>query len=88
MAEALDARARAALHGGAVAVDRGRRRPASRRRSLDALVGLGRLQRLLDDPAVENIDCNGCDRVFVSYTDGPLEQVGPGRRLATPSWWR
>jgi Flp pilus assembly CpaF family ATPase len=43
----------------------------------DALVGLGRLQRLLDDdPGVENIDCVGCDRVFVSYGDGRVEQVG------------
>jgi Flp pilus assembly CpaF family ATPase len=35
-----------------------------------ALYGVGRLQPLLDDPLVENIDINGCDRVFVSYADG------------------
>nr|MDT0663716.1 ATPase, T2SS/T4P/T4SS family [Micromonospora sp. DSM 115978] len=35
-----------------------------------ALFGVGRLQPLLDDPTVENIDINGCDRVFVSYSDG------------------
>jgi Flp pilus assembly CpaF family ATPase len=35
-----------------------------------ALFGVGRLQPLLDDPAVENVDINGCDRVFVSYADG------------------
>lgn len=35
-----------------------------------ALFGVGRLQPLLDDPEVENIDINGCDRVFVSYADG------------------
>jgi pilus assembly protein CpaF len=35
-----------------------------------ALFGVGRLQPLLDDPMVENIDINGCDRVFVSYADG------------------
>jgi pilus assembly protein CpaF len=35
-----------------------------------ALFGVGRLQPLLDDPQVENIDINGCDRVFVSYADG------------------
>src|SRR4029450_1485137 len=28
---------------------------------VDSLVGLGRLQRLLDDQSVENINCNGCD---------------------------
>lgn len=35
-----------------------------------ALFGVGRLQPLLDDPEVENIDINGCDRVFVGYADG------------------
>jgi len=35
-----------------------------------ALFGVGRLQPLLDDPDVENIDINGCDRVFISYADG------------------
>jgi Flp pilus assembly CpaF family ATPase len=35
-----------------------------------ALFGVGRLQPLLDDTTVENIDINGCDRVFVSYSDG------------------
>ncbi|GII90944.1 CpaF family protein [Sinosporangium siamense] len=35
-----------------------------------ALFGVGRLQPLLDDKDVENIDINGCDRVFVGYADG------------------
>jgi pilus assembly protein CpaF len=35
-----------------------------------ALFGVGRLQPLLDDPMVENIDINGCDQVFVGYADG------------------
>ncbi|WP_283138553.1 CpaF family protein [Rhizohabitans arisaemae] len=35
-----------------------------------ALFGVGRLQPLLDDADVENIDINGADRVFVSYADG------------------
>ena len=35
-----------------------------------ALFGVGRLQPLLDDPDIENIDVNGCDRVFVSFADG------------------
>ncbi|HXR72603.1 CpaF family protein [Actinocrinis sp.] len=35
-----------------------------------ALFGVGRLQPLLDDPEIENIDINGCDRVFLSYADG------------------
>jgi pilus assembly protein CpaF len=35
-----------------------------------ALFGVGRLQPLLEDPQIENIDINGCDRVFVGYADG------------------
>ncbi len=35
-----------------------------------ALYGVGRLQPLLDDPEVENIDINGCDNVFVGYANG------------------
>ncbi|SFB94172.1 CpaF family protein [Streptomyces aidingensis] len=35
-----------------------------------ALFGVGRLQPLLDDPEIENIDINGCDRVFIGYADG------------------
>ncbi|PPK98783.1 Flp pilus assembly CpaF family ATPase [Kineococcus xinjiangensis] len=42
-----------------------------------ALFGVGRLQPLLEDPDVENIDINGCDRVFVSYGDGREEFHGP-----------
>jgi Flp pilus assembly CpaF family ATPase len=44
-------------------------------RCIDALFGLGRLQRLLDDEAIENINANGCDRVFVRYADGSRERV-------------
>jgi len=39
------------------------------------LFGAGRLQALLDDPDVENIDINGCDEVFVGYADGRRERV-------------
>ncbi|GAB7190326.1 ATPase, T2SS/T4P/T4SS family [Kineococcus sp. NUM-3379] len=42
-----------------------------------ALFGVGRLQPLLEDPDVENIDINGCDRVFVSYGDGREETHPP-----------
>jgi pilus assembly protein CpaF len=35
-----------------------------------ALFGVGRLQPLLEDHQVENIDINGCDRVFIGYADG------------------
>ena len=42
-----------------------------------ALFGVGRLQPLIDDPEVENIDINGCDQVFVQYGDGREETPGP-----------
>src|SRR5579862_3394372 len=44
---------------------------------LAALFGLGRLQRLVDDPSVENIDVNGCDGVWVTYADGTKERADP-----------
>jgi len=42
-----------------------------------ALFGVGRLQPLLDDPQIENIDINGCDRVFLSCADGREVMAGP-----------
>ena len=44
---------------------------------LDALFGLGRLQTLIDDGDIENIDVNGCDRVWVTYADGTKARVEP-----------
>jgi len=49
---------------------------AAARQVLDELVGLGGLQRLLDREDVENILCNGADRVFVRLADGTRERVG------------
>jgi Flp pilus assembly CpaF family ATPase len=48
---------------------------ALRRSLLDAFLGLGDLQPYIDDPDIENIDVNGCDRVFVTYADGRRERV-------------
>ena len=42
----------------------------------DSLFGLGRLQPLVDDPDVENIEIRGCDRVHLVYGDGKV-QIGP-----------
>jgi Flp pilus assembly CpaF family ATPase len=42
-----------------------------------ALFGVGRLQPLLDDPMVENIDINGCDQVFIGYADGREVMMPP-----------
>jgi Flp pilus assembly CpaF family ATPase len=44
---------------------------------LDEVFGLGGLQPLLDDPAVETINVNSFDRVFVQYSDGTRAQVAP-----------
>lgn len=43
---------------------------------LDILFGLGGLQRLIEDPSVENIDVNGCDEVWVTHCDGTKERAG------------
>jgi pilus assembly protein CpaF len=40
-----------------------------------ALFGVGRLQPLLEDQQIENIDINGCDHVFIGYADG-REELG------------
>jgi len=44
---------------------------------LDALFGLGPLQRYLDDERITDIHAQGFDRVFVVYADGTKERVGP-----------
>ncbi|WP_435200899.1 CpaF family protein [Janibacter sp. GS2] len=43
----------------------------------NALFGLGRLQPLVDDEHVENIEITGCDQVLLEYTDGSLRQGPP-----------
>lgn len=49
-------------------------------RIIDAVVasmyGLGRLQPLVDNPEIEDIQISGCDEVFLSYADGRVER-GP-----------
>jgi pilus assembly protein CpaF len=37
---------------------------------MDAIFGMGRLQPLIDDPAVENIEVTGHDQVWIAYADG------------------
>ncbi|MCK9922183.1 Flp pilus assembly complex ATPase component TadA [Frankia sp. AgPm24] len=44
---------------------------------LDGLYGLGGLQPLLDDPRIENINCNGADVVWVRYFDGQRMRMPP-----------
>ena len=44
---------------------------------LDALFGMGRLQALIDDPRIENIDINGCDKVWATFADGSKRIMEP-----------
>jgi Flp pilus assembly CpaF family ATPase len=44
---------------------------------LDSLFGLGRLQVLVDHPDIENIDINGCDRVWATFADGTKQLMAP-----------
>ena len=44
---------------------------------LDALFGMGGLQGLIDDPKIENIDINGCDRVWATFADGSKRLMPP-----------
>ena len=76
IAEVLERRATDALRNGTEVL------PASEEDELsravfDALFRLNHLQRLLDDPAIENINANGADQVWVRYADGRREQVAP-----------
>ncbi|GIL25526.1 CpaF family protein [Actinocatenispora comari] len=41
------------------------------------LSGLGPFERLLADPDVEDVRCNGADQVWVRYADGRHQQVPP-----------
>ncbi len=65
----LDGEARSALTAGRTPTD-----PVQQRRLAqavyDALFGLGRLQPLVDDERVENIEVNGYDNVTLQFSDG------------------
>jgi pilus assembly protein CpaF len=76
IAEALERRANDALRQGASVLGASEEDELSRA-AFDALFRLNRLQRLLDDPSIENINANGCDQVWVRYADGRREQVAP-----------
>jgi len=45
-------------------------------RLLDEMFGLGRLQRFIEDPEVENIDVNGAHCAWVTRSGGRKEMVG------------
>jgi len=48
-----------------------------KRAVMAALFGLGRLQPLVDDPQVENVEITGHDQVLVFYADGRREWADP-----------
>jgi Flp pilus assembly CpaF family ATPase len=67
--QALEGHARAEITGGRVPPN------AEQEEELAAaihaaLFGVGRLQPLLEDESIENIDINGFDRVFLGFADG------------------
>ncbi len=76
IAEALERRASQALRERTAVMSAPEEDELSRA-VFDALFRLNRLQRLLDDPGIENINANGCDQVWVRYADGRREQVAP-----------
>ena len=76
IAEALERRATEALRVGEALLSASEEDELSRA-TFDALFRLNRLQRLLDDPAIENINANGADQVWVRYADGRRERVEP-----------
>ncbi len=39
-------------------------------RVMDSIFGMGRLQPLIDDPLIENIEVTGYDQVWIAYADG------------------
>src|SRR5262245_59640085 len=72
IAEALEGHARTSLAAGRPVLSVADE-DAVAQTVFDALFRLYRLQRLLDDPTLENINANGCDNVWVRYADGRRE---------------
>lgn len=74
--EALDAYATAEMNAGRPPL-----RPDAESRVAravaDMLLGAGGLEPLLKDDRVEEVNADGCDQVFVRYSDGRRAQVGP-----------
>ncbi|MDT0303617.1 ATPase, T2SS/T4P/T4SS family [Streptomonospora sp. DSM 45055] len=75
IAQVLDEAARAALSQGRAVLDQDAEEVIASR-ALAQVCGLGPLQPLLDDPGIENINCNGT-QVWVRYGDGSRERRPP-----------
>jgi len=76
--DALERHARRSLSAGQPVLTR-TEEEAVAQAVLDRLFALGRLQRLLEDPTLENINANGCDVVWLEDADG---KKFPGPPLA------
>lgn len=76
VASVLEDEARAALTNGRPVLGLDQEEQIARE-VLDSVFGLGRLQRLLDDPHIENINANGATEVFVRLADGTRQRVEP-----------
>ena len=63
--------------GGQAAAWSSQERQALRQALRDDMFGLGRFQALLDEPEVENVHINGCDRVWVELAGGRMEPRPP-----------
>ncbi|MBV2366923.1 CpaF family protein [Streptomonospora nanhaiensis] len=72
IAQILDEAARTALAQGRAVLD-ARTEETIAARALAQVCGMGPLQPLLDDPDIENINCNGT-QVWVRYADGTRER--------------
>jgi pilus assembly protein CpaF len=76
IAETLDIEAANALAAGQPPLDADAERRAGQA-VFDALFGAGGFQPYLDDPQVESVNANGCDRVFVQYSGGRRARGAP-----------
>lgn len=76
IADALEHRARRSIGNGTTVLSSDDEDELSRA-VFDALFRMHRLQRLLDDPEIENINANGFDVVWVRYADGRRARVDP-----------
>lgn len=72
----LDAYTRAAMRDGQPVPDRATEARVARQ-VRDGLLRYGGFQQWLERDDVENITCQGCDNVHVSFADGSKQKVGP-----------
>ncbi|GAA1782927.1 CpaF family protein [Streptomonospora arabica] len=75
IAQILDEAARTALSQGRAVLDSATEEVIAGR-ALAQVCGMGPLQPLLDDPSIENVNCNGT-QVWVRYADGTRERRPP-----------